>query len=339
MTALHREPETVLHCEDAATGLRGVIVVHDTTLGPALGGIRMRSYPTPEAAEAECRRLAFGMTRKNALADIAFGGGKSVIDADAPVDREGLLRAFAKFVAELDGAYIPAVDIGTSPADLRIVGEVAEVSCDDADPSPATARGVYAAIETAIRVVLDRSLRRTRVVVQGVGHVGSDLARQLVEAGAEVLVADIDRERAEAVAAALGAEAIDPATVTEVECDVFAPCAAARVIDDESVGRLGCRIVAGAANDVLASPYHADELRGRGIAYVPDFVASAGGVIHVRALRDGWSEELLERELLRIGERSEEVLKTAEKTGQTTVAVAEGMVERKLEAARRGVPG
>ncbi|WCB96868.1 Leucine dehydrogenase [Baekduia alba] len=335
MSALADRPERVVRCEDATSGLRGVIVVDDTTLGPALGGIRLRPYPTLDAAEEECRRLARGMTRKNALAEIGFGGGKSVIVADGPIaDRGALLRAFGRFVAALDGAYVPAVDMGTSVADLQVVAEVApDVSCDDADPSPATARGVFAAIERAVEHALGGPLDAVRVVVQGVGHVGADLARRLADAGAEVLVADLDGGRAELLAAEIGGTAIAADDAVATACDVLVPCATARVVDAHTIDRLACRVIAGAANDVLAEPALAEALRAREIAYVPDFVASAGGVIHVRALRDGWSPARLEAALVRIGERAERVLVEAAASGRTTVAVAEAMVDDRLAAA------
>ena len=323
-------------CQDRATGLRAVIAVDDTTLGPGLGGIRWRQYPDVAAAATEARRLARVMTLKNACADLPYGGAKSVVcagpEGPPPPGRKRVsqLEAFGRFVARLGGAYVPGVDMGTTVDDLAVIGGVVpDVSCDHQDPSPLTAVGVFAGIGAAVEVA-GRSLADTRVLVQGAGHVGAALAHHLRAAGCQVLVADIDEVRAGVVAAQVGGTTVDPGAVLDTECDVFAPCAAARVIDGTTIDRLQCRIVAGGANDVLAAPELADALASRGIVYVPDFVINAGGVIHIHALRAGWGEDKLEGSLLAIGDRVRRILTDAARTGRTPVAVAESMASDRL---------
>lgn len=332
------ETEQLVICRDRASGLVAVIAIDDTTLGPALGGIRMLAYPSEEAAVAECRRLARVMTLKNALAGVGFGGGKAVIlHSAAPGDRAAALRAFGRFATRTGGAYIPAVDMGTSVEDLRIVAETAsDVACDDVDPSPATAVGVHAAITVAVRTTgLAPSLDSVVVLVQGVGNVGARLARLLAQDGAAVLVADTDGRRAARVARDVSGSVVAPEEVVAAACDVFAPCAVARVIDDAAIPRLRARVVVGSANDVLDHPGLARELAARGIAHVPDFVANAGGVIQVRALRDRWSAARLRAALLDIGRRSGDILEEAAHAGVTPLEVAERAAYARLDSAGR----
>ncbi len=320
-------------CDDWTSGLHAVIAIDDTTLGPGLGGVRWRSYPSPQAAQDEARRLARVMTLKNACADLPYGGAKSVLIHDGrndPEHRLAQLRAFGRSVDRLAGAYIPGVDMGTSVEDLAVIGNVAhEVSCDHDDPSPWTALGVFAGIRAALSA-LGGELAGAHVVVQGTGHVGADLARRLAEAGCRVTVADVDADRADSVAAAVGAATVDPAAAVTTRCDVLAPCATAKVLDRSNVGDLACRIVAGGANDVLASPDVADLLARRGIAYVPDFVVNAGGVIHIHSLRAAWGRDKLEGSLLAVGDRVAGILRQSERSGRTPLAVAEEMASHRL---------
>lgn len=327
-----KETEHLTICSDRASGLQSVIAIDDTTLGPGLGGVRWLSYPSEQAAIDEARRLARVMTLKNACADLPYGGAKSVILKDSTFDgdRKAQLQAFGRFVARLGGAYLPGVDMGTSVQDLAIVGEVApEVSCDHEDPSPWTALGVFAGIHAALTFA-DMNLFTAHVVVQGVGHVGSDLARRLAEAGCWVSVADVDPVRALDVAKQVGGRVIDPNDVLTTPCDVLAPCANARVINRDNVADLRCRVVAGGANDVLATDDVADLLAQQGITYVPDFVINAGGVIHIHALRSDWGADKLQESLLAIGDRVGALLRQAEATGGTPVSVAVGLASQRL---------
>jgi leucine dehydrogenase len=334
-----RVDQRVIECRDRTVGLRGVIVIDDTTLGPGLGGVRFKPYPTLADGERECRRLAAAMTLKNAVAELPFGGAKAVVLSGGTIpDRAALMRRFGEFVAACRGDYLPGVDMGTSTTDLAEMGEAgATVSCSHEDPSPWTAAGVEAAVRAAIGHVQGHDdLRGVRVLVQGAGHVGASLATELAADGASVLIADVDSARAEALARTIGARTIDPEDVIGTPCDVFAPCAVAGVVNQETAVRLDCQVVAGAANDTLSSPADAQALAERGITYVPDFVANAGGVVHIHAVRAGWDEPRLRREVLRIGDRVRHVLEQADDRGCTPLEVAEHMAALRLADARVG---
>lgn len=328
--------ERLILCNDRELGVRAAIAIDDTTLGPALGGVRFAAYESERRAVEEAVRLAAGMTLKNAAAGLPFGGAKSVIlKPGNAVDRAALIRWFAANVALLDGAYIPGVDVGTSVADLAEIANLArDVACHEEDPSPWTALGVLEGIRAALGFLGYDSLSGRRIVVQGAGHVGAELARQLRQEGAAVQLADIDAGRAAAVAASIGAEAIDPAQVLGRECDVFAPCAMARVLDADSVRTLRCKVVAGAANDTLATPEIAQELAARGILYVPDFLVNAGGVIQIHGLREGWGDEQLRLAVLQIGARVGAVLDTARRESSLPVEAAEALANEAIAARR-----
>lgn len=324
------EKLTVRH--DPANGMRAVIAIDDTTRGPGLGGVRWMPYPDDDAAVREACRLARGMTLKNALAGLPYGGAKSVILSEVhTVDRQSVLKAFGAMVAELDGAYIPGVDMGTTVADLAVIGTVTpDVACDHTDPSPWTALGVFSGIAAAVRHIDRADIAGHRVVVQGAGHVGADLARRLAAAGADVVVTDIDRPRAERLAASVRGRAIAPGDALFEPCDVLAPCAQARVIRIANIAGLGCRIIAGAANDVLSEGACAADLADRRIAYIPDFLLNAGGVIQIHAIRTGWDTARLEEEVMGIGDRTRRILEQAEAEGRTPLSVAEDVAAGQL---------
>lgn len=315
--------ETVAVFHDRMTGTRAVIAIDDTTLGPGLGGVRWASYPSEAAAVSEAQRLAAGMTLKHAAAGLPYGGAKSVIFETASPDRVEVMSAFGRFVARLGGAYIPGVDMGTSVEDLAVLRPSVDVSCDEEDPSPATATGVYHAIRAAVGAAFDTDLSGRSVAIQGVGHVGAALAQLVAADGASVIVADVNPERAENVARSVDGQVVAVDDVVAHPSDVFAPCASARVIDERNLARLGARIVAGAANDTLSSRDCAKLLADRGVIYVPDFVANAGGVIHIHAKRSGWDADRLSAELEAVGERVAEVLRQARAQGVTPLEVAE----------------
>jgi leucine dehydrogenase len=328
--------ETLLLCHDRATGLSAAIAVDDTTLGPGLGGVRWMPYASFGAAVEEASRLSRVMTLKNALADIPYGGAKSVIvrqveDLGEPAQREAQLLAFGRFVSRLGGSYIPGVDMGTSVADLGVIATVAPwVSCNHDDPSPATALGVFHAIAAAVRHTLGRDLRGVHVTVQGAGHVGSSLAELLAARGAVVGVADVDALRAAAVAERVGGSVVAPGRAHAHSCDVFAPCASARVLHAGSIDELRCALVVGAANDVLARRSDAELLAQRGIAYVPDFVSNAGGVLQIHAERVGWDMARLGVALAGVGERTTDLLSESDTTGALPLQVAEGWASARI---------
>lgn len=330
--------ENLMLCHDRDSGLAAAISVDDTTLGPGLGGVRWLAYPSFDVATEEACRLSRVMTLKNALADIPFGGAKSVIlrqeAAGAirnPRQRTAQLLAFAGFINRLGGAYVPGVDMGTTVADLATIATVTPwASCAQNDPSPATADGVFFAIEAAVLHSLGRPLAGVRVMVQGAGHVGAALADRLANAGALVAVADIDPKRAAEVARRVGGTTAKPEVAHAEACDVFAPCASAQILNPRSIAELRCALVVGAANDVLADRADGTLLAERGIAYVPDFISNAGGVIHIHAERAGWDEAQLAAALAGIGRRTTELLEQADYDHLLPLVVAEAMASERL---------
>jgi leucine dehydrogenase len=329
--------EQLVLCRDDEVGLRAVIAIDDTTLGPGLGGVRCVAYANERSAVVEAQRLAAAMTLKNASAGLPYGGAKSVILAPEPgTDRVALMRRFGDFILRSGGAYLPGVDMGTTIEDLAIAGESgAVVSCSTEDPSPWTALGVAAGIRAAVAHVDDReSLDGVRVLIQGAGHVGAALAHDLAADGAQIVVADVNAERAAAVAHEVGGSTVAPSEVISTRCDVFAPCAVARVISPATIDELSCRIIVPAANDTLSHEAEADLLAQRGITYVPDFIANAGGVIHIHALRAMHDEPRLRADIAQIGGRVRHLLDEAERPGDTPLTVAATRVRRMLAQAR-----
>ncbi|MCE0763278.1 valine dehydrogenase [Pseudonocardia kujensis] len=335
-----RDFEQVVLCRDPGAGLESVIAIHDTTLGPSLGGIRMRAYPDPDAAVADALNLAQAMTYKAALAGLALGGGKSVINADptAPNRRE-LLTAHARYINSLAGRYIPAVDMGTTVTDLELVGQyVPRVSSQRRDPSSFTAQGVVAAIRAAVRVSEDTSLAGVRVAVQGLGHVGRLVVGLLTREGAQVLVSDIDARPVAAVVAETGATAVPIDDVLVEDVDVVCPCATGGVITEPVLEQLKARYVIGAANNVLAdAPGLADQLAQRGVIHVPDFVANAGGLIACEAEIRGGDTDLADR-VEGIGTTTHELLQRAGAERRSTVAVAVELAQARLDQRRAQRP-
>jgi leucine dehydrogenase len=329
--------EQLLLVNDRSVGLRAALAVNSTVLGPGLGGVRMASYPSELAGIVEAQRLAAGMTLKNALAGLPYGGAKSVIFAGGPIpDRETFMTRFGEAVTRLGGSYVPGVDMGTTTQDLTaIAAGGARVSCSDEDPSPWTAAGVHSAMRSAVRRVLGRNdLEGVRVLIQGTGHVGARLAATLAAEGARLSICDIDGDRATALAEQFGGAVVAPDSWLEVDSDVFAPCATAKVIDGASAARIRTRVIVGAANDTLASDGNADVLARRGIVYVPDFIANAGGVIQIHALNQGWSDAALADAISEIGTRVDQVLEEAVAQGVTPLLAATARAEEILSRAR-----
>lgn len=329
--------EQVITCRDDSVGLRAVIAIDDTTLGPGFGGVRWRPYASTAEAVSEAQRLARAMTLKHALAELPYGGAKSVIIASGPVpaesspERDRLMTRYAEFLARTAGSYIPGVDMGTLVSDMDLIRRAgARAFCADVDPGPYTATGVYAALRAGVRHGLGSGLEGVRVLVQGAGHVGANLARYAARDGAAVLVADVDEDRARSLAQEVGGEVVAPGSAAEEDCDVFAPCAVARVVTAQNVDRIRARVIAGAANDTLDSPFVAELLRRRGITYVPDFIANAGGVLQVHGGEVGWSEQELQDQLEAIGDRVASVLRDADARGMTSVEAALARAEARL---------
>jgi glutamate dehydrogenase/leucine dehydrogenase len=333
--------EQVLFCHDARTGLRSIIAIHDTTLGPALGGVRMWPYESEDAALQDCLRLAKGMTLKAAAAGVNLGGGKSVIIGDPARDKtEALLRAHGRFIATLGGRYIPGIDVGTAQADLEIIGlEANPVSCATGDPSPMTALGVLEAMRACLRATGgDGGFAGVTVAVQGLGHVGASLARMLAAESAKLIVADLDPHRAADLGESLGARVVASHEILAAECDVLAPCAMGAVIDDATLPELRCRIIAGAANNVLAEPEHGAALDARGILYAPDFCANAGGLIFLEEEILGHDRDRSERRVRRVGELVAGVIERARRDGIPTAEAAVAEAEARLRSLERVGP-
>ncbi|MGE0552052.1 MAG: Leu/Phe/Val dehydrogenase [Gemmatimonadales bacterium] len=276
--------ELVALSGDAKSGYRGIIAIHSTTLGPAVGGTRWWTYPTESDAIVDALRLSRGMSYKNAMAGLPLGGGKAVIMApDVVKDRAAILRAHGHFVDRFGGRFITAEDVGTSLADMEIIAEgtrfVAGRVGGSGDPSPHTARGVYRAMQAAARMVWGSDdLAGRSVAIQGVGNVGLNLARQLHDAGVTLRVSDVDPNRVATAVRELGATAESPDTIHASAVDIFAPCALGASLSDRTIPEIRAAIVVGAANNQLAESRHGHDLARRGIFYVPDYVANAGGV-------------------------------------------------------------
>jgi leucine dehydrogenase len=293
--------ERVVLGVDEAAGYHGIIAVHNTVLGPAVGGTRLWQYATEQEALTDALRLARGMTYKNSLAGLPLGGGKSVLMAsDKITDRQKLFHAHGRLIASLNGTYITAEDVGTSPADMEFIREVTPhvggLIGRSGDPSPVTARGVFRAMQaTAQQLWKSDSLAGRTIALQGCGHVGYYLAKHLRDAGAKLLAADIDDSRLQRVVRECDAHAVPLADITASECDIFAPCALGAILNDQTIPKLDCKAVVGAANNQLLEPRHGDELHKRGILYAPDYAANAGGIINGCIELAGWSPEEIAR--------------------------------------------
>jgi len=278
--------EQVVFCHDPSVGYRCVIAIHNTVLGPAVGGTRFWPYATEEEALQDALRLARGMTYKNAVAGLKFGGGKAVIIGDnRRADREGLFRAHGRFIERLGGCFITGEDVGTSATDMEYVyletNFVGGTSERGGDPSPWTAQGVFRGIQASAMFEWGTDdLSGKRVAIQGCGNVGYHLAKALHQAGATLIVADIDPDRVNRVAGEFNATAVDPESIFSADTDIFAPCALGGTINDHTIPQLRAKIVAGAANNQLLEARHGEALKARGILYAPDYVINAGGVIN-----------------------------------------------------------
>ena len=330
--------EQLVLCQDTASGYRGIVAVHSTVLGPALGGTRFWNYATDEEAIVDALRLARGMTYKNAVAGLNLGGGKSVIIGDnKTIDREMIFRAHGRFVESLGGRYITAEDVGTSTADMDYVhmetDYVSGLAGRSGDPSPVTAHGVFRAIQASAKERWGSDDLANKVVaVQGCGHVGYYLAKELHEAGAELVVSDIDAERVKRVVSEFGARGVSSDEIYAVDADVFAPCALGAIINDKTIPQLKVEIVAGAANNQLLEERHGDALESRGVLYAPDYVANAGGVINVYSELAGWTSARSFRKADEIYDTVRKVFEIARDEKTPTYLAADRLAEQRIRA-------
>ncbi|WP_349745014.1 Leu/Phe/Val dehydrogenase [Roseateles cavernae] len=332
--------ERVLLAADAQTGLKAILAVHSTARGPAFGGCRLWTYDSELAALNDALRLSQGMSLKNALADLPFGGGKAVIIKPAgDFDRAALFAAFGRAVQSLDGAYITAEDVGTTTADMRgMQGQTSFVSgipregAFGGDPSPKTAWGVFVSIRAGVRQVLGReSLEGVRVALQGLGAVGWHLAEFLHQAGAKLLVADIDAAKVVRAQERFGAQALAVQDILAADADVLAPNALGAALNAQSIPTLRARLIAGAANNQLATAADGDALQARGITYLPDYLVNAGGIISVaREYRGEGEEAAVMAEVGRIADRVTELLERVKREDSTPARVADAWARAKL---------
>lgn len=341
---LSDEYEEVVFFHDPPSGLRAIVAIHSTALGPALGGTRFYPFESEEDALVDALRLAKAMTYKAAAGGLDLGGGKAVIIGDPSRDKsEELLRAYGRFIESLGGRYITAEDVGTSRPDMdvlrretRWVTGVSKRLGGSGDPSPVTAYGVFqglrACAEEALRTP---ELEGVRVVVQGAGKVGSSLVGHLVEAGALVTVSDVDVDAVARVVNQHGVETADPDKAHAVECDIFAPCALGPVIRDDTLAELKCRVVAGAANNQLARPEHAETLQELGILYAPDFVINAGGLINVADELIGYDRDRAMTKVEAIYRTLREVFQRARLEGITPSQAADRVAEDRIARVSR----
>jgi leucine dehydrogenase len=334
--------ETAVIHRDRETGGWMFVCVHSTRLGPSGGGTRLRTYATPAAGLADAMRLSGAMTRKLAVAGLPFGGGKGVIavpELPSGQPRRELFLRYGELVGSLGGTYRTSSDMNTGEADMDVIGERtpyvlgrSAAAGGSGDPAPPTAVGVFHGIRASLAHVFgsDDPSGRT-VLIQGAGGVGSALANHLAAAGGTVLIADVDPGRAQTVAARAGGRTVALELIAETECDVFSPCAVGGVLDSETTARLRCRIIAGSANNQLASPDVAEAIHARGILYAPDYVVNGGGVIGVIGIEElGWSAPQLDAALAEIGDRLAEIYRRSASGGISTVAVADEMVAERL---------
>ena len=335
--------EQLLICHEPSQGLRAFIAIHDTTLGPACGGLRVWPHESEDDAIIDVLRLSRAMTYKSAVAGLDLGGGKALIMADPRTDKnEAMLRAFGRHVDSLGGRYVTTEDVGMTPRDVEYIAQetkhvvgLPESLGGSGDTSLMTGLGVYLGMKAAAKATWgDDSLCGRTVALQGFGHVGSNTAKHLLEEGAKLVVTDIF-ESARQEAASMGATVVEPDDIYDAECDIFSPCALGGVLNGDTIPRLRCETVAGGANNQLLSDSDGDLLEERGITYAPDYVVNAGGIINVGSEIGGVYRKDRALELTRrIYQTTLDVIETARSEGITTNAAAARIAERRIAAVR-----
>lgn len=330
--------EQVVFSHEPSCGYFGIIAIHDTTLGPALGGTRVWQYARTDEAIQDALRLSRGMTYKSAVAGLNLGGGKAVIVADHKRgDRESLFRAHGRFVESLGGRYITAEDVGTSPTDMEFIKRetkhVAGLLNLSGDPSPVTGYGVYVGMKAAAKARWGKdSLAGKTIAVQGCGKVAYYLMTHLKQEGAKLIVTDIDTEKVQRVVDELGATAVAPEAIYGVTADIFAPCALGATINDESLRQFKVEIIAGGANNQLAEERHGVELEKKGMLYAPDYVINGGGVINVYGELQGWTMERAKRKAQEIYETMLRVFSIAANQKIPTYVAADRLAEERIRS-------
>ncbi len=332
--------ESVTFFSDEASGLRAIIAVHSTVRGPASGGARLWSYDSDQDALRDVLRLSRGMSLKCAMADLPLGGGKAVImKPDGAFDRTAMFTAYGACVERLGGQYITAEDVGVTPNDMRavrtqtrFVGGLPEGEAASGDPSPITARGVFMGIKACVERAFGRDdLRDMRIAVQGLGHVGSYLCGLLHEAGARLIVTDVDLDAMRDAEARFGATTVEPDAIYDQDVEVFSPCALGAIVNAETLPRLKCKVIAGGANNQLSTPAFGEQVLDAGILYAPDYVINGGGIINVAAEISGkYDPEWVDQKLDRLIDTLGEVLDAARAEGRPTNFVAEDIARSRI---------
>ena len=337
--------EQVVFCTDTDTGLKAIIAIHDTTLGPALGGTRMWNYSNESDALQDVLRLSRGMTFKAAISGLNLGGGKAVIIGDATTEKtEALMKKFGEYVDVLGGKYITAEDVGMNTKDMEYVREmtkhvtgIPESMGGSGDPSPVTAYGVYWGMKASAKYKWgSESLEGKTILVQGVGHVGENLVKHTTEEGAKVFITDINEEKLAEVAEKYGAEIIMGDSIYDMDMDIYAPCALGATLNTDTIKRLKCKIVAGAANNQLEDEVvHGKMIKDKGIVYAPDFLINAGGLINVYSEINGYNREKSLDKTKKIYDTTLEILLKAEQEDITTHTAALAIAEQRIQDNRK----
>jgi len=328
--------EQVVFCHDAETGLRAIIAIHNTNRGPALGGCRMWDYDSEADALEDALRLSRGMTYKAAVANLALGGGKSVIIGDAKTDKsEALMKSFGVAIERLNGRYITAEDVGTTVADMDAIKTVTDhvvgITGGAGDPSNSTAHGVFIGLQAAVRYKLGKeTLDGMHVAVQGVGSVGWFLCDYLHKAGARLSVTDIDQQALNKAEQVFGATIVDLDDIYGLDCEVFAPCALGSVVNDKTLPQFKCPVIAGSANNVLDEERHGTALREAGILYAPDYVINAGGLIDVGRFALDFGIDEARTKLHQIDDTLMEIFRRADFDDRPTSDVADTLAEERF---------
>ncbi|SDH51810.1 leucine dehydrogenase [Alteribacillus persepolensis] len=332
--------EQVIVCQDKASRLKAMIVIHNTTLGPALGGTRMWPYDTEEAAFEDALRLAKGMTYKNAAAGLNLGGGKAVIIGDPRKDKnEEMFRVFGRFIEGLNGRYITAEDVGTTVEDMDIIHHetnfvtgISPAFGASGNPSPVTAYGVYVGIKAAANEAFGSDhLNGKTIAVQGVGSVAYHLCKRLHDEGARLVVTDIQKESVQRAENEFGAKAVAPEDIYDVSCDIFSPCALGAVINDDTIDRIQTKVVAGAANNQLQLDKHGEHLYKKGIVYAPDYVINAGGVMNVADELNGYNRERAMKKVESVYDNLKKVFAISKRDNIPTSLAADRLAEERIE--------
>lgn len=337
--------EQIVFCNDEDTGLKAIIGIHNTTLGPALGGTRMWQYKSEWEALNDVLRLSRGMTYKSAITGLNLGGGKAVIIGDAKTQKnDALMRKFGEYVNSLSGKYITAEDVGMETRDMDIIREVtphvtgvSEAIGGSGNPSPVTAYGVYMGMKAAAKYQFGtENLNGKKVLVQGVGHVGETLVKHITDEGAQVILNDINEARLEELSKKYGANVVLGNDIFGLDVDIYAPCALGATVNDASIAQLKAKVIAGAANNQLANELkHGTLLKNKGIAYAPDFLINAGGIINVYAELEGYNKEESLRKTENIYNTTLEIFNLSEKENITTHQAAFNIAQSRIDARKK----